>query len=431
MFVRINSTNYRTIKNISFAPEIDITCTSIPINQFVVEIYTQETIGVGQFASLYDDLNNLWARYWIISVERVDENIQRVIAQSLLRVLDDYEVVAVMYNNKPVAEAISELFISALQNAYTIDEAFDNMTLSGFCPRQTAKERLQWICFIIGANVKTFFSNKIEIVALEHSSTVIPKNQTYWKPSITYRDYITSVEITSYSFTQTAKEQILSTDDWVTDGTNYYVVAKTTYSLYNQNIPQGTPSNPVSISDVMLVNSSNFNAILLRLASLYFNRNGFDGSVINNATYEPSQRVKVYADDETIVTGYIESCDFSFGLQAMSRVSLNAILIEDIDKLIVTYMYQSTILGKDTYGFPVGYTYHLPNPYLDIYYDIHRYVYYPVAPFTDGTMQEGTNTETVNYGVALIFDTNTNILQIYSVAGVAWKDESEEVVVIE
>ena len=72
MKIVIDNTEYTEIVNLSFAPETNMTATEIPVNRFIAEIKTSDTLSLGTEAYLYDDNDNLWAKYWLTSAIRND-----------------------------------------------------------------------------------------------------------------------------------------------------------------------------------------------------------------------------------------------------------------------------------------------------------------------------------------------------------------------
>ena len=412
MYARINGRNYRRLKSISFAPETDLTGNSIPINEISLDIVTEETISVGQYLFFYDDLNNLWCKYWIIYAERIDTEIVRVRSQSQLRLLERSKMPAVMYASTSVSTIIAAIFDNVGSGSYSLASSLANKTVTGFCPEQTSRERLQWVCFCIGAYIKSAFTDKIEILPIDETATHIPIEKTYWKPSVTHRDYIYAINVIEFSFTP---GQPTNTGEWVTDGTNYWQVTRSTRQLVNPDFPSGIPRETVTYDSVYLVNRSNSDDILMRLASTYFKRDELDTAIIANADYEPGQKVVTYKDEMQAVTGHIEKMNFSFGVQA--KATLHITPIEDVDtaKLTITYMYNNKKLGQRKYYLPVGYTYNFSNPYLDLTDDSNRYVYRPLNASATGTIQDGANTNTQNYEIALLLQTAEKILHIRSV----------------
>ena len=107
MKIIIKNKTYTKIKNLSFSPEADISSTAIPINQFTADLYTEDDIEVGVYAFLYDDNNNLWAKYWLVKSERVSKTVLRIEAQSILMLLDRFTLPAKMYSNTSISTAIA------------------------------------------------------------------------------------------------------------------------------------------------------------------------------------------------------------------------------------------------------------------------------------------------------------------------------------
>ena len=254
MYIKIGSTSYTEIRNLSFAPETDVSGSQVPVNQFSADIITDDVITAGSGVKLYDDRDNLWADYWLTFAERVDKNTVQIVGQSYLTLLDRTTLPAVMYSSKSVSTLLSEIMGSV---SYTLDSSFSSATVTGFCPEQTARERLLWVCFVIGAYVKSFFNSKVEILPVDTTVTTIPSSVTYWKPAISYNDYVTAVKVVSYSYTQGTPA---NTDTWVTDGTNYYIQTQQVNTLSNPDAPASAPENVVTIEGVTLVNSSNVSA---------------------------------------------------------------------------------------------------------------------------------------------------------------------------
>lgn len=413
MKVKIGSKTYTAISGLSFIPETDVVGTSVPVNEFVINVYTDDSIRNGADIELRDDRNILWAKYWITAAERVASNVVQVRAQSKIMLLERVTLPAVKYNNATLLTALNTVFASLGNNAFAVDTALDNNTvISGFCPEQTARERLLWLCFVAGAYVKTFFTDTILILPVDDTEVPVPMEQTFYKPSITYDDYVTAVEVTYYTFTQGTPQ---TTDKWVTDGVLYYIVTSNKVTLLNSNVPETAAENVIKVDGVTLINSANVDDICSHLAKYYFERVRMDLDIVNNANYAPGQRLLVYADEDTMVTGYASKMEFSFGLQARAKVSLIAAQLKASGNLIITYKWGTMKLKRIKYTFPVGYTYQIVNPYIDTPIERHRYVFRPVNQYATGTIAEGANTNNQTCEVALDLDRDTNILHIISV----------------
>lgn len=427
MKVVINNTTYTAIRNLLFSPETDITGGSLPVNQFFVEIKTTDIIGVGINAYLYDENDDLWAKYWITDSRVIDEGWVKITAQSIILLLDRFTMPAVMYNSTSIGTVLDSIFatISGVypgETIYTLDSSLSSKTVSGFCPEQKARDRLLWVLFSIGGYLKTYFNDHAEILALDNTVATIPEDVTFWKPEIEYGDYVTAVKIRAYSYAQGTPSNV---DKWVTpDGTTYYIETYQDYTLTNPDIPITVTDNVVSIDNVKIVNSGNVSAILSYLAQYYFKRIEVSADVLNDGEYLPGDKCMV-SNGDRLITGYVKSASFKFGTAKKSTLKLVQSDVVESAKLILRYVYNSVLLKKLTYLLPVGYAYSITNPYLDQVLSGHRYIFRPVNAAASGTMVSGGVTDTEQYSVAIdSYDLVVHTIDVDSVS------ESNEVVSI-
>lgn len=414
MKITIGTETYTKIDGLNFAPQTDITGGKLPLNEFSCDIITEDDIDAGTTAYLYDDRNTLWAQYRLTYSEHKDTCTVEIRGRSTLTFLDRDELPAVMYSAKSVQTLIGELFGTV---SYTLDSSFSSETVTGFCPKQTARQRLQWICFVIGAYVKTFFSDKVEILPVDTAESTIPMNKIFWKPSIVYNDHVTAIRVTAYSFTQGTPQSV---DTWVTDGTDYYIQTAQEFTISNPNAPVSAPANEVKFEGITLINSANVSDVLTLLSTYYFKRIEADLDVINNGDFLPGDKVLASLDQETMVRGYISQCTFSFGLQARSTIHIVQTDTVESGNLTIRYLYNNLQIGSSVYLFPVGYAYSISNPYIDQTVGSIRRVYRPQEENATGTIAAGGTTDTENYDVALEF--KDGILRIYSVDDLTQND---------
>lgn len=433
---------YTKISNISFAPEVDITGQSLPVNEFSVDIYTQDEIEVAERIALYDGRlqdgeYGLWADYRVVSAERKTVDIVTVRAESILAMMDRSYVDAVIYTQpKKITEIIYELF-NHKTSYYSIANNLQSATVKGYFPQQSRKERLQWICFAVGAYVRTFFTNKVDIRKVDTTKRNIPVKKTFWRPSLINRDYVKSITIPYFSFTQAEEEQAKGADEHIKVGNDYYIVDRRSMTLNNDDIPSNIVAmEEIEVEDVYIVNENNANAILNRLGEVYFQNEELEADIINNADYKPAEKVSINVDPPTdntgrIVEGYIDSCDFSFGMQARSKIHMVVRESFNTTKLIVNYIHVkgNVKLGSEQYNFPVGYSYAIDNPYIDQVNGQYQKVFYPKKKQATGVMGSGTNVNDQYFDDALIYDTQNNRLDIISVNSIT--DNGEGVISIE
>ena len=426
MRVRINNVNYTEIRNLSFSPETDITGSSIPVNQFFVEIKTTNIIGVGINAYLYDDGGDLWAKYWITESVVVDEGWYKVTAQSIILLLDRFTLPAVVYSGESVTNVLNTIFSTIAsvypgETVYTLDPALSSATVTGYCPEQTARERLLWVIFSIGGYLKTYFNDHAEIVKLDTTLTAISEDVTFWKPEISYGDYVTAVKVRAYTYTQGTPQ---ATDTWVTDGVNYYIQTYQDFTLTNPDIPITVTDNVVFIDKVTLVNQNNSTTILGVLSQYYFKRIEVKADVIDDGEYLPGDKCQI-SNGDRLLTGFIVKADFKFGNAKKASLQLVQSDVLESAKLILEYMWGDVLLKKLSYLLPVGYVYSVSNPYIDKVVDNHRYIFRPINAAASGTMVSGGVTDTEQYDVAI--DAYNKVVYIISVDRLT---ESNEVVSI-
>ena len=383
MYVLIGETTYTEISNMTFAPETDVTGSSVPVNELWVSIRTDDDIEIGERISLFDDLDNLWCRYWVTYAEREDAYTLRVHGQSALMKLDTITMEPVMYANEAVGVVIAQV-LAPLGGAYSLDEAFNAKTISGYCPKQSARVRLQWICMVIGAYIKDAFNDQLEILEMDDTEqAIIPVDKTYWKPKVTYRDYVTAVRATYYSYEEGVPAR---RDNYVDAGGVTYVETEAQITLSNPSVPEAAMENVVEVDGVKLINQDNVSSVLSFLAKYYFERTKVDLECINNREYIVGQRVFYFVDPETMHSGYINACSFRFGMQAKAAMTITPTEVRDSATITIIYLWEGVQVGIRVYRLPVGYEYEIENPYLQTQFNHHRYVFRPQHATITGTM---------------------------------------------
>lgn len=411
MRVVINNTTYTQVSSLGFSPETDLANNSMPINEFECLLYTNNIISYGSWADLEDDLGQIWAHYWIRYAERIGRDddkqtyIVKIIVQSPIAFLERVNLPAEFIDNDAYTEIQSVLDyvgdlgqIGDIISDSDIADEFEQVQITGFCPEQTARERLQWLLLVAGGYVQSYFDDVIHIEKTSMSgSTSIPIDKTFWKPSVTFRDYVTLIRVHAYSYVQGTPA---SGEEYVTDGTTTWIQTETVITLSNSAAPASAPKNEIEIEGVTLISPTTAGQVIANIVGYYFNRVEVDADVINNAEYIPGDRVTVNTEDDQLYTGYIDRCDFSFGLQARSGLHLTGAQNVDGATLTVLYMWGNKQVSKQTYFLPKGYEYTISSQYLDSSIGGHRYIFRPAVASISGTLTTNT-TQTINVEVAL------------------------------
>ena len=426
MKIIIGGTTYTKIKELSFAPQTDVVGSQIPINNFYADIMTDDNISTGGMAQLVDDNNTLWAKYWLTKVERKDKETLYVEAVSFIELLDRSEMAAEYYNAESFGNIVDDIFASITTrisgNIYQVDSSIASETITGFAPVQSARERLLWACFVVGAYVRTTFTDVVDILPIDSSYEIIPISKTFWKPKITYNDYVTEVRAVAYSYTQGTPQ---ATDEWVQVGNTYYIQTKQEFNLTNPDAPNDAQENVVKIEGLTLINSNNVSDILTRISTYYFKRIQLEGEIINNAEYEPGAKVIINADEDTLISGYIYEASFTFGNQAKSQIKL--VQTDEVEggKLTIIGLYGDREIHRQSYLLPTGYNYSIENPFIDIMISGTRFIFYPLDEYATGTIVAGGVTDEEDYEVALRLESRK--LYIYSVDELEQDDDVLEV----
>jgi hypothetical protein len=413
MYVKIDDTKYTEISKLQFEPETDVTGSTVPINEMWVSIKTDDYVNLSSRVSLYDDLDHLWCKYWVTYAEREDAYNVRVHGVSALARLDSVTMAPKMYDNQSVSSVLWEI-LGPLSGEYSMDSSFNSQRISGYCPKQSARVRLQWVCMVIGAYLKNYFNTTLEILPVsDDTEAVIPMADTYWKPKVTYKDHVTAITATYYEYTEGTPSR---TDDYVEVNGVTYIQTETQVTLTNDDVPVGATENVLELDGVTLINQSNVSTVLSFIAKYKFKRTEVDLECINNGNYLPGQRVYAYADEDTMVQGYVGSCSFDFGLQAKASMHLTPVEVKESTMLTIRYMWGTKQVGMRVFRFPLGYSYEVENPYLEASFAGHRYVFWPENETATGTMVDG-GVEDVQQ-VQLALDAYNGDLTMYAVDGI-------------
>jgi hypothetical protein len=412
----IDQTTYTAITNLSFAPQVDVTGNSLPINEFTCDIQTEDVIGIDQSAELRDSRNKLWAKYYITYAEHDGPGIVHLVAKSPICLLQTDDLPDVMYSGKKAQDALEEtlnsLGSSLGSDDWTLDNSLKDIVLNGFCPSQNARDRLTWILFVIGAYVDDAYTEKIRIKPVDEAATLIPYRHTFFRPTEEARDWVTSLSVTTYTFTEGTEEEYESDSD------SYmfpipWIATPQTVTVTNPGAPSGARKNVVTIDGLYLINPNNVSGIVQRLSKYWFNPKEVRLDCINNREYKPGELVTAYTAEDSLVTGYIQQASFQYGLQARSTLQLVGAESIDGAKLTINYKYGSKRIGRAQYFFPVGMAFSVTNPYIDREADGHRIIYRPLTENATGTMASGGTTVNVDYEIAL--DLYQNVLHIINV----------------
>lgn len=412
-----NYTDYTDIANPTYGCEADYIGGSLPITQFSVEIHTTDRIRQNSRLDICFE-TGAECMYSIVDVQQMEPGTVRVLARSKLAYLDKRHLKAKYYNNEEIQTVLTDTFGSSRDWWYNLHYDLAEERITGYFPEQTARERLQQICFTIGAYLKTYFQmgTDIEIKPFgSESDYEVPIEHTYWRPQITYRDFVKSVTVRAYTYTETPKANIGSTDEWVEAGGKYYVEATQDFTLNNPNtLPNYAEQNEVEITNIRIITPTNVSALLTRLGDYYFNRTDIKADILGIEYPSAGTLVTIYTDEETTQTGYITAADYKFGrYYCKIRITVSMATEAKVKRLIIKYKWGNKVIEKQTFRFPEGAEYDIQTVFVDKKLNGHRYIFRPTAAWVSGTMGSATKTEEVPCLPALDFV--DKILEIISV----------------
>ncbi len=414
MKIVIDSTVYGTIRNLQFGSDADVTCQELPINEFTVDIRTETNIAVGQYAYLYNDDDTLWAKYWIVDAVWYSDKYITIRAQSDLLLLSQAKLPAKMYMGVNPVTLIQNLFTSN-NLLVDIDSNVPTTLITGFVPEQTARDRLQWICFAIGAFIQTDFTDRTKIIAVSSMTAKAALNSiVYYRPQIEYGDWVTGIRLYAYNFFEGSPS---STDEYVQekiDGvTHTYIQSEQEFFIANPNTPQTAPENVIEIRGITLITygsgSEVANNILNRLSRYYFKRAAVTADIINNGEFTAGDSVILDDGTGNIVQGYIGRTNFSFGHNHKSTINIASADVSEGVRLNIVAEHDGDEIAKDVYYLPSGYIYSIENKYIgktgfetqDGETSYAKTLYRPQNTAATGTMGNTETTDTQEYDICL------------------------------
>lgn len=389
VYIVCGGTTYSDIKSLRFAPEYDPTLATLPICEFEAEIVTDDApddFMASAWAHLREDLgyenaaNTLLAGYYEVrEAEQVGRGVVRIRARSLLDYLDRRTLPAELFQNVSYTTFVRRLFLDPPVNdgePQWFDEDNVPITLgsgvgyneavAGFCPRQTARERLQWFlqsdmlrCVQFGKLSEnglyiTHSPDKSSSTFVNQQPTrFIPQEYTYKKPRLTQQGRATGCGIVTYSsftYTETKGEDWTSSvirQDWDLE-TEQWVDVPVYYRKHPYSFDDGTSGagGGVQITGNTLMYYSR--GIYESLAGTYFRRYEAEVDIlqikkdgIDDTYIWPGDRVWFCADMETIYTGVVKSVDFTFGNLARAKLKI----VTDAEAITPAYVEMDYILA--------------------------------------------------------------------------------------
>ena len=422
MKIEIGQTTYTDIYDIKFAPEVDLLSETIPINSFEAKIKTRDNISLGSKASLKDG-NFLLAYYDITSIKWIDDDVVQVKAEDVLAKLDRVRLPAYYYDN--LSFDIVGIDFATQVNRESYEEITINLaipssqtypTITGYCPEQTARERLQMLCNVAGYYVTTAYSTYdgilLEVPSIFDDPTYIPDVNIAWIPQNSDREFATEIQLNSFELTRIAPALIQAVDDYVMVEypSEQYFLYLTFPERWKNPYAAGATPNPIEIDDNMLINNSNFNTVLARYAT-YYARGGLEMSVemLNNPTLHLIGSIVSFPTGvgRQIAIGYITSQELIFGETLKIKAKIRIIDYTQGYYLTIDHVLDlgdDFIFKTDKYLLPDGYNYSLPLKSEQAVNDNRIYICNPEQSTATGTITSEDEERFIYYDYGMRID---------------------------
>lgn len=410
---------YRAIRNLKFMPEIDMTLSTIPVNEFEVEIITDDSIPVNNGIRLYDDNNTLFADYRVMKSERGTGRSRRILAQSYIALMDRWTLKATYIQSTGLQWILDNMLYGSryVKSGKVYDDivllapsGYGNVRVTGFFPEQTARQRLQWICLAFGFIVRQSFRTGLALVPVANltqaTPVLIPYEDTFYKPEVADIEPAHSLVVSTYGdWTLTEDPDDPNQQSGVDEisGLKEYWSVGQSWTYVNSESEYGPD---VTIDGVTIIDSGQGDDVLNAVIRAYFASQEWTVDCINNGSYYPGMRVNFYTED-AIRQGIIKSCDFSFGVQARAKLVIDTDVIYPLSSGYVTVHYvhsytdngvsRTMALGYNGYQFPEGATVTIKHPpvYVDVVGEVR--VFQPAVASTTLTLEDTETEITIQY----------------------------------
>lgn len=448
MKITIGSTTYTEIFDITFAPEIDVLSETVPINSFDAKIKTNDILNVsdlGETAILKTDNDVVFANCKLSQVKRLSDEVVQIHAEDQLSQLDAITMPAYFYNDYSLDIAIFDLitqirYITGDEYvpSIAIQQAESYPHIDGYCPEQTARERLQAFCFVTGYYMLTaYHTYDVALMPLEDTFSgepdYIEEAHVMWRPENGDQNFITDIKGEYFFLTETTPSLVNPVEEYVhvdTPMSRYYLVVRYPFSWKNPYTSADVPKNQIELYDNMLINSDNVDNIKARMAIIYGRNGGLEMTVevVDPNTYYVVGQLVAFPTGvgREIAVGYITSQNLVFGRNIKMSMTVKIIEYRQGYFLTIQKKYGNEIIAWERHLMLAGHSYNISCGDIETKGGLNRAVLSTTQTSVAGTMPEDDLTVDVPYFLALYV---LNDGKLY-VTGVLQAQQSNDVVVI-
>ena len=340
----IYSPTYTMIKELTFDCDNDIIGAQIATNEFSAKIITNSYIDQSgwEYAILKDNNDNKFAYYFIKNIHRIDQNVVELTAQNVIGKLDDIQLSEGMLTNYPISNMIFYIFRNLFGRGtdlpYYIDSSLSNVTVSGYVPAQTARERIQWMCFACNIFVKTEMISGNYMIEFYPLSEVYNQvgimclpDQIYYKPIIEHVIPFSKLILNGNTYSAEVQKQDLEAGDQYIEvitgdpPVSHYYPYVPWVSDWNLNLTSAPRENMFTSDTINFINETNWYAISDELH--YFLQSSDKIAVeMIMPTYGDRKQIgdKLYlVIEDKLYTGYVTHISFEFGNSIKQAMTLS------------------------------------------------------------------------------------------------------------
>jgi len=423
MKITIGNQTYTEIFDITFAPEVNVLSEAVPINSFDAKIKTDDILNVfnlGDTAILKTDNDVVFASYKLSQVKRLSDEVIQIHAEDQLSQLDSITMPAFFYNDYSLDIAIYDLIrqVKAItDNEYepsiAIRQAESYPHIDGYCPEQTARERLQAMCFVTGYYMLTaYHPYDIVLMPVEElfggDPDYIEEAYVMWRPENGDQNFVTDIKGEYFLLTETTQSLVDPVHEYVKTDTpvvRYYQVDRYHFSWKNPYTSSDVPKNQLELYNNMLINSDNVDNIKARMATIYGRNGGLEMTVeiVDPTTYYVAGQLVAFPTGvgREIAIGYITSQNIIFGRNIKMEMTVKIIAYRQGYFITIQKKYGNNIIEWERHLMLAGHSYNISCGDIETGNELNRTVFSTTQTSVSGTMPEDDLTVDVQYFLAL------------------------------
>lgn len=191
------------LRNVKLIQELDPISTQISINtaDFTLDSKTdmEYSFQAKQPLSVYFN-GQLKATTFVKSSKRKAKFLWEIQSEDYIGVMDSVPYYGGMYSEAKAVDILKDIFAVA-KVPYSIDDVFDDLTVTGYIPYTTCREALMQVAFAIQAVVDTSDSDAVKLFALENDiKQTVPLNRIMQGQSFEDEETVTGVEVTVHIY---------------------------------------------------------------------------------------------------------------------------------------------------------------------------------------------------------------------------------------